>query len=222
MFWANPLAPARRCGDDVEMTSPFRTGLDLNAGFYADVVEPILRPWPHGCGLLGWGSDVLGYDTARSTDHGWGPRLQVFVRDEDVPAVAAAVERGLPEAYGGWPVRYGWDAVPVSHRVSVTTLRAWLVERLALDPRDGIGAIDWLVLPQQFLLGVVRGAVFADPDGQLADVRRRLGWYPRDVWLWLLACQWRRLDQEDPFAGRAAEVGDELGSAVIAAGRSAR
>jgi hypothetical protein len=37
------------------------------------------------------------------------------------------------------------------------------------------------------------------------------------VWLWLLACQWRRLDQEEPFVGRAAEVGDELGSRVVAA-----
>ncbi len=42
-------------------------------------------------------------------------------------------------------------------------------------------------------------------------------WYPRDVWLWLLAAQWRRLDQEEPFVGRTAEVGDELGSRVLAA-----
>ncbi|HVR12267.1 MAG TPA: DUF4037 domain-containing protein, partial [Gaiellaceae bacterium] len=37
-----------------------------------------------------------------------------------------------------------------------------------------------------------------------------------DVWLWLLACQWRRLDQEEAFVGRTAEVGDELGSRVVA------
>jgi hypothetical protein len=33
----------------------------------------------------------------------------------------------------------------------------------------------------------------------------------------MVACQWRRLDQEEPFVGRAAEVADELGSRVIAA-----
>jgi Domain of unknown function (DUF4037) len=37
------------------------------------------------------------------------------------------------------------------------------------------------------------------------------------VWLWLLACQWQRLSQEEPFVGRTAQVGDELGSRVIAA-----
>ena len=55
------------------------------------------------------------------------------------------------------------------------------------------------------------------PRAELAAVRAALAWYPDDVWLWLLACQWRRLDQEEPFVGRAAEVGDELGSRVVAA-----
>jgi hypothetical protein len=37
------------------------------------------------------------------------------------------------------------------------------------------------------------------------------------VWRYLLACQWQRIDQEEPFPGRCAEVGDELGSAVVTA-----
>jgi len=37
------------------------------------------------------------------------------------------------------------------------------------------------------------------------------------VWLWLLACQWRRIGREEPFVGRTAEVGDELGSRIVAA-----
>jgi hypothetical protein len=76
---------------------------------------------------------------------------------------------------------------------------------------------DWLVIPQQSLPGVVGGGVYADPAGGLAAVREALAWYPRDVWLWLLACGWRRLDQEEPFVGRTAEVGDELGSRIVAA-----
>jgi len=33
----------------------------------------------------------------------------------------------------------------------------------------------------------------------------------------VLACQWRRISQEEPFVGRCDEVVDELGSAVVAA-----
>jgi hypothetical protein len=44
-----------------------------------------------------------------------------------------------------------------------------------------------------------------------------LRWYPDDVWRYLLAAQWRRIEQEEAFPGRCAEVGDELGSRVVAA-----
>ena len=76
---------------------------------------------------------------------------------------------------------------------------------------------DWLATPQQSLLEVTRGAVYRDDKAALARVRDALAWYPDDVWFGLLACQWRRIDQEEPFVGRAAEVGDELGSRVVAA-----
>jgi hypothetical protein len=199
----------------------FEPSLELNAAFYREVVEPLVRPAPHAAALLGWGSDVLGYDTARSTDHGWGPRLQVFVDGDVAGDVRAAVELGLPERFRRWAVRYPLGADqgddPAVHRVEVTTLGEWLTERLAVDPRAGLDDTDWLVIPQQALLGVVRGRVYADPVGELTAVRKALAWYPRDVWLWLLVCGWRRLDQEEPFVGRTAEVGDELGSRIVAA-----
>lgn len=200
----------------------FEPSLELNAAFYAEIVEPMIRPVPHAAALLGWGSDVLGYDTARSTDHGWGPRLQIFVADGTVDDVRAAIDDGLPESFRGWPVRYSLgDDDPVVHRIDVTTLGDWLADRLGVDPRAGLTSIDWLVIPQQALLGVVRGQLYADPAGELAAVRETLAWYPDDVWLWLLACGWRRLEQEEPFVGRTAEVGDELGSRVVA-GRQVR
>ena len=62
-----------------------------------------------------------------------------------------------------------------------------------------------------------RGCRLPRPLGQ----SRRGPWsarvVPDDVWLWLMACQWRRLDQEEPFVGSAGEVGDELGSRLLAA-----
>ena len=124
---------------------------------------------------------------------------------------------GLPDEFRGWPTRFGWDDVPVSHHVQVLTLREWLVGRLGFDPRDGVRLRDWLATPQQILLETTSGAVYRDESGELEQVRNALAWYPDDVWLWLLACQWRRIDQEEPFVGRAAEVGDELGSRVLAA-----
>jgi hypothetical protein len=195
----------------------FVPSLQLNAAFYGEVVAPLVAPAPHAAALLGWGSDVLGFDSERSTDHGWGPRLQVFVADADVAAVRERVDRRLPAAFRGWPVRFGWDGVAPRHWVDVQPLGAWLTAHLGLDPRSGMAPLDWLTAPQQLLLGVVRGAVYTDPSGELAAVRAALRWYPRDVWLWLLAAQWRRVEQEEAFVGRASEAGDELGSRLVAA-----
>jgi len=188
----------------------------LNAAFHTEVIGPLLDGTPYAAGLLGWGSDVLGYDTERSTDHGWGPRLCVFVDDADLAATRDRIEDGLPDEFRGLPVRFGWDQQRPVHHVTVATLAGWLRDHLGVDATRPLATQDWLLVPQQQLLGVVRGQVYAD-DGRLAPVRASLRWYPDQVWRWLLACQWRRLDQEEPFVQRTAEVGDELGSAVVAA-----
>ena len=76
---------------------------------------------------------------------------------------------------------------------------------------------DWLATPYQRFAEVTAGAVFHDAPGELTRARAALRWYPHDVWLYLLSCQWRRIWQEEAFPGRCAEAGDELGSAVVSA-----
>ena len=60
------------------MDSPsFVPGLELARDFYREAIRPILaREFPyldHSAALIGPGSDVLGFDSARSSDHDWGP-----------------------------------------------------------------------------------------------------------------------------------------------------
>jgi len=63
----------------------FIKGLDLCESFFNECALPLLQKhYPdlrHSAGLIGWGSDVLGYDDAVSTDHQWGPRFYLFLRD---------------------------------------------------------------------------------------------------------------------------------------------
>jgi hypothetical protein len=195
----------------------FVPGLKLNAQFYTQVVGPLVAAWPHSAARLGFGSEVLGFDTARSTDHGWGPHLVVLVDRDSVGPATQAVEKGLPDSFRGWPVRYGWDDQPVRHHVLVTSLSHWVTSVLGVDPSTGLRTFDWLLIPQQKLLEVTLGAVYRDDTGGLRAVRDKLGWYPQQVWLWILASQWRRIAQEEAFVGRAAEVGDDLGSRLVTA-----
>lgn len=211
-----------------------RRGLELARRFYAEAVRPILdRRFPrleHAAGLIGAGSEILGYDDDVSTDHHWGPRVQLFLRDL---APAAAVERvlahELPVEFGGFPTNFGppdelgarllvaVETGPVAHRVETHLLGDYLRELIGVDPLLGFDVVDWLVTPSQRLLEVTAGHVFADPTGELTRVRELLAWYPHDVWLVVMAGHWRRLAQLEHLPGRAASTGDEVGSRVIAA-----
>jgi hypothetical protein len=65
----------------------FIAGLRLNELFYSEVIAPLLKlhfpDLQYSAALIGWGSDVLGYDDAESTDHNWGLRLQLFLLEQN-------------------------------------------------------------------------------------------------------------------------------------------
>ncbi len=198
------------------------TGLVLAREYAAEVVEPLLaRHLPElrvAIARLGSGSDVLGLDDLVSCDHDWGLRLTVLVDDADVGCVRAAMERHLPAAWREHPTRFAttWDPI-VRQRVEVASpvgfARSWTGLTLDRVP-DTIG---WLSLTGQAVLEVVGGAVFRDDTGELTAIRRRLAWYPDDVWRFAVAADWSRLGGELPFVGRAADRGDDVGSRILAA-----
>ena len=193
-------------------------GLELAHDFYQDVLIGIVGDDPHSAAALGEGSEILGFDTERSMGHSWGPRAQIFVEADAVERLKARIDAQLPKTYRGWPVRYHrWQANRVEHHVEISTLHDWLVKQLGFDPRPSMTASAWLRVPQQLLLEVTAGRVFHDDSGELTRVRERLAWYPDDVWLWVMACQWHSLQQDESYIGRTAELGDDLGSRLIAA-----
>lgn len=195
------------------VSPPFVPGRELGRRFYRAAVRPVLDEdfpgLPHAAAHLGAGSDVLGFDTPMSRDHHWGPSVVLFLREQDAdraPAIRARLADRLPADFLGYP-----------HRVEVTTVACFARRQLGWDPAEPLAAADWLSFPSQHLLQVTAGTVHHDGLGELTALRRRLAWYPLDVWLYLLAAGWERLGQEEHLMGRAGYVGDELGSAVIGA-----
>src|SRR5215472_10833154 len=77
----------------------FIPGIRLNRLFYREAVAPILASaFPdlrYSAALIGYGSDVLGYDSERSTDHEWGPRLAVFLAEDGRETLGDAIDEVL-------------------------------------------------------------------------------------------------------------------------------
>ncbi|GIE82056.1 hypothetical protein Aph02nite_80060 [Actinoplanes philippinensis] len=217
------------------MQPEFVPGLRLCRAFYTEAVRPLLDEaypgLPHAAARIGPGSEVLGFDTPRSADHDWGPRLELFLSPEDVArhgaGLSALFTARLPKQVGGWPTNFEPAGArvrvmtpttgPVAHRVQITDVAAWSVRQLGFDARDEPTTLDWLATPTQRLAETTGGEVYHDSVGELTALRRRLRWYPDDVWRRVLAAQWTRISQEEAFVGRAAEAGDELGSRIVAA-----
>ena len=214
----------------------FIPGLKLSEYLYHEAIEPLLaQKYPHlnySAARLGWGSDVMGFDTPMSMDHGWGPKLTLFLNEKDYSELHQELEDffawHLPLEIRGFPTNFGEpledggrmeakDTSPIRHMITITTLEKLIMSYLGMDTRQPLTPPLWLSLPQQRLRTIRSGRIYHDGLGRISPLRQALHWYPHDLWLYLMGNQWRRIDQDEPFVGRTGSVGDELGSRLIAA-----
>jgi Domain of unknown function (DUF4037) len=212
----------------------FIPGVRLNEMFYREAVAPILfAAFPqlrYSAALIGYGSDVLGYDSERSTDHEWGPRLLIFLPDQDfreqADSIGEILSARLPTEFHGYSTNFAqpdenrvrWmvpaESGRVRHHVYFHTVREFIDNYLGIDPNGTLSIFDWLLMYQNALLEITGGAVYHDGLGKLVPIRQNLAWYPHEVWLFMLASQWIRVAQEEPFPSRCGEGGDELGARI--------
>lgn len=225
-------------GSEPWQRAAFIPGLDLSRLYYQEAVAPILRksfPYlAHSAALVGYGSDTIGFDDARSRDHMWGPRMVLLLPEagfEDTRAAVDAVLRaGLPTCFRGYATSFSAPdpndngvrqmvsetSGPVDYLIRITTIPTLFEEELGWDTRRQLSTVDWLAFSEHRLLTVTSGGVWHDDLG-METVRAQLAYYPEPIWKYLLACQWARIGQEEPFVGRTHETGDETGSRILTA-----
>ncbi len=215
----------------------FIRGLDLSEAFFREAGKPVLdRFYPglkYSAALIGYGSDVIGFDDEVSTDHMWGPRFYLFLDEKDIhlrDEILSRFSGHFPREFRGYPTNFS-DPDPddngvrkmtpsvggsVHPLVFIHTLREYFTDYLGIDPAAAPDNASWLAVPEHRLLATTFGRVFHDDLG-LEAIRERFAYYPRDVWLYLAASVWQAIDDELPFAGRCGEAGDDTGSRLVAA-----
>jgi hypothetical protein len=77
----------------------FIPGVEVSRRYFHDAIEPVIaRVFPdlrYAAALMGYGSEILGFDTPMSTDHNWGPRVLLFLSAEDWTA-------GAQRSFSSW------------------------------------------------------------------------------------------------------------------------
>ena len=174
----------------------------------------------------------MGFDTPMSMDHGWGPKLTLFLTEkdwiDDHATLDAYFANHLPFEFHGFPTHFGEpladggvmtkkESYPIHHGITITTPEKFFNDYLGVDISQPLTPSIWLTIPQQRLFTIRSGRIFTDGLGTLSDLRDQFHWYPHDLWLYLMASQWQRISQDEPFIGRTGSVGDELGARLLAA-----
>lgn len=208
-------------------------GLDLSEEFYQEIVRPIVaKHFPqlldkHAAGLIGYGSDVLGYDDELSRDHEWGARCHIWLLDSDYEEYAArlnqAFDEEVPIIFQGYPARFSVDEshevlVPYNgesniHHIAITSVSRHMRIQLGLHTSQ-LAICDWLVLPEQKLMEWTRGRIFTDPVGEITEVRRILSYLPDEVWRYKLKYAWSAFRHLN-VAGLAALRGESLSARLL-------
>lgn len=212
----------------------FKPGLELNREFFKQIIKPLLeKNYPHlsySASLIGYGSDVLGFDNKTSMDHNWGPRCQIFLDKDNIGLKNELLEffsKSLPFEFLGFPTNYTDPQIhfiqsmektskyPLFHLIEIDTFENYIINYLSINDLSDINNNNWVNFTDQQLLEIVSGEVFYDGLNKVNIFRNKINFYPNDIMKLKLASLWSCISNEEAFVGRAIELDDFVGLKLI-------
>ena len=152
-------------------------------------------------GLVGEGSECLGFDDETSWDHDFGPGFCMWLTGDDYEKIGAALQAdydALPKELPGIPARKTMETG--SGRVGVFCMDDFFRKYVGVPdvPERGQQSF-WLNVSREALRTVTNGEVFADPLGEFTARRRRFSRYPEAVRLQKLALRLGEMAQTGQY-----------------------
>ena len=198
------------------------TGLELAREYYFQVGRPMLEaPFPEylpkiAAGLVGDGSECLGFDDEISRDHDFGPSFCLWLTKDDYDAVGEEMQHAyasLPGEFLGFPARN--TSARGDGRVGVLEIRQFYGRYIGAEqPPKSLKR--WLYLPEDKLAAVTAGAVFEDSLGEFSRIRAALAeYYPEDVRIKKIAARAAGMAQSGQYNyGRCMCRGDTVAASL--------
>jgi tetratricopeptide (TPR) repeat protein len=205
---------APKAGADADVKEPI-SGLELCRRYYETYGKPMIETRfaefadKIAVGLVGEGSDCMGYDDAISTDHDWGPDFCIWVTNEVYEQIGTELEmayEALPTEFLGY--RRTTSSVGQNRR-GVMTISGFYKRLLGASTYE---EINWSQVEEYALCAAVDGAVFRDDEGVFTKFREQLKQgYPEHIRYRKLAQEVALLSQCGQYNyGRMRQRGDTL------------
>ncbi|MEE1208506.1 DUF4037 domain-containing protein [Parafannyhessea umbonata] len=132
-------------------------------------------------GLVGPGSECLGFDDDISRDHDFGPGFCVWIPADLWDTYGSELARRYATLPGEFLGEKRKESELAGQRVGVFCTESFYRTYTGLG-RVPQGVAEWLRIPEQLLAIVCGGEVFRDPSGQFTRVREAYqGFYPELV-----------------------------------------
>lgn len=198
-------------------------GIELCRKYYYTYGEQMLREgFPEiyaaaAVGLVGGGSECLGYDDEVSRDHDFEPGFCIFLsRGTFDDATLFRLER----AYASLPREFEGVGRLDIQPVGGSRHGVIMIEDL-LASKTGMGTLpssdeDWFGIPEYALCELTGGELFYDGSGALSRIREYMARYPRDVKLKKLAGQLLLMGQSGQYNYTRCIAHGESGAAQLA------
>lgn len=158
------------------------SGLELSKCYYETYGKAMLKEqFPEyadrvAAGLVGHGSECLGFDDMWSKDHDFGPGFCLWLTEEDYEKVGQKMQEAyeaLPKAFMGYPARN--TSKRGGGRVGVLSIPEFYEEFTGNGARSE--------MEDEKLAMAVNGEVFDDPLGEFSAIREQLqNGMPFAVW----------------------------------------
>lgn len=132
-------------------------------------------------GLVGEGSECLGYDDEFSQDHDFGPGFCIWIPESLYQVIGVDMQNAydnLPKTFQGFT---RIQTAQAGGRVGVISIEQFCRKYIGLphEPKDNM---EWFRIPERFLATAANGQVFCDYLGTFSEIRNTLKrFYPEDV-----------------------------------------
>lgn len=196
---SNKLAGTNK-NNDIEMTDKHdevtkkevaMKGLELSRQYYEEFGKDMIHTYfseyeDKICvGLVGEGSDCMGFDDETSRDHDWGPDFCMWLSDETYEAIGEELKKQyneLPLEYKGYQRTKSEKGIGRRGVLRISDFYKRLVGTNVYEE------IDFRTVEDYNLMASTNGAVFRDDEGVFTAIRNQIKQgYPEDIRLLKIA-----------------------------------
>lgn len=197
-------------------------GMKLSKMYYEEYGKPMLeRDFSEymdrmAVGLVGKGSDCLGYDDTASMDHDWGPDFCIWLTDD----VYDEIGEKLVKAYEALPQEYmGYKKTMTAHykgRRGVFKISDFFNKLINSTDYENI---NWREVPDYALLNASNGVIYRDDLGVFTEIHDGIAkGFPEDILYLKLADDLAHVSQTGQYNyARIMKRGDRLSADLMLA-----